>query len=370
MNIEGKTIWQQAAGDKDRNYVDVCLDWSVILNGPGYAGPLNVESIKTLRAAGWKGRKIGNLVSFRDEMKPGHIVLLKLGMDEVYGVGEIVGDYLWSSSFGDVDGWDIEHVRRVRWLWKSKENPKVFPKKTLKWGLTTQLLTSDVVKKWLATLDIDAANSTAELRALLPETTAPEQLPLERVAEHMFDMGAASNAIDRITHEVDDLVRIYNWYNKKAVNRPSEHETVAYLVVPFLRALGWTPQKMAIEWGRTDVALFKDLPRSEETLACVVEVKNLGSSCLKGKLQAEGYVKKWGRTCNRFVLTDGLRYAVYEMVNGTFELMAYMNLNRRYDEYPIYGCKGICAAIMAMTPEKITDPKVYSTEVEREEEEL
>lgn len=30
MNI-GKQVWQVAAGDTDRNYVDLCLEWDVIL---------------------------------------------------------------------------------------------------------------------------------------------------------------------------------------------------------------------------------------------------------------------------------------------------------------------------------------------------
>lgn len=38
MNVQGKTIWQHAAGDTNRNYVDLCLEWNVILNGPGNPG--------------------------------------------------------------------------------------------------------------------------------------------------------------------------------------------------------------------------------------------------------------------------------------------------------------------------------------------
>ena len=35
MNIEGTTLWQHAAGDPDHNHVELCLDWDVILIGPG-----------------------------------------------------------------------------------------------------------------------------------------------------------------------------------------------------------------------------------------------------------------------------------------------------------------------------------------------
>ena len=35
MDISGKPIWQRAAGDTDRDYAGLCLEWDVILNGPG-----------------------------------------------------------------------------------------------------------------------------------------------------------------------------------------------------------------------------------------------------------------------------------------------------------------------------------------------
>ena len=38
MQIGERKIWQQAAGDTDRNYVDICLKWDVILNGPASFG--------------------------------------------------------------------------------------------------------------------------------------------------------------------------------------------------------------------------------------------------------------------------------------------------------------------------------------------
>jgi hypothetical protein len=55
MNTDGKTIWQQAAGDTDRNYVDLCLKWDVILNGPGNAGSWHTCEDK-YRAGGMSAR--------------------------------------------------------------------------------------------------------------------------------------------------------------------------------------------------------------------------------------------------------------------------------------------------------------------------
>jgi len=38
MDIGNHQIWQVAAGDTNRNYADLCLEWDVILNGPGSEG--------------------------------------------------------------------------------------------------------------------------------------------------------------------------------------------------------------------------------------------------------------------------------------------------------------------------------------------
>jgi len=39
MDISQAAIWQQAAGDTNRDYFDLYLKWDVILNGPGDFGP-------------------------------------------------------------------------------------------------------------------------------------------------------------------------------------------------------------------------------------------------------------------------------------------------------------------------------------------
>ena len=41
----------------------------------------------------------------------------------------------------------------------------------------------------------------------------------------------------------------------------SEDELIAHFVVPFLRALGWPPERIAVQWRHIDVAVFMALPR-------------------------------------------------------------------------------------------------------------
>lgn len=347
MNISGKTIWQQAAGDTDRNYSEICLRWGVILNGPGYAGAWPACE-KTLRADGRSSKKITDLRRFAEEMQDGDLVVLRSGTAAVLAVGQVIGTYEWSEEFGDIDGWDIQHIRRIRWLWNGRESPKLFDIYALKLGDTTQRLNSGPVTEWLSKLVIPDGALSAPLPTL-PALGKKNGISVEEVSEFLFDQGVANTSITNLLKEIGELTRIAKWYLRS--DMPSEHETVAYLVVPLLRAIGWTPQRMAVEWNRVDVALFEQLPRSDTTLRVVVEAKKMNNSCLSAMSQAMSYASEKA-ACHRLIVTDGLRYGVYIRSNpDPFRLYAYLNLTRLRHDYPVYGCKGAEDALMAMAPE-------------------
>ena len=359
MDIRGRTIWQQAAGDTDRNLVDVCLKWNVILNGEGSYGRWP-DCEESLRKDGVTERKITDLRRFCQDMNDGDFVVLRLGKRSIYGVGQIVGEYEWRDEFNDVDGWDMGNVRRVRWFWETEPDehghrqPKQFDINNLKWGDTTQLLNSPAVESWVGSLNI----SDAELNRTpvdLPKTGDSAEISFDNISDYLFAKGVASASILSLLDEIGEFVRIANWYNRS--ERPSERETVNYLVVPLLRALGWTPQRMAIEWNRIDAALFSSLPRKADFLSVVVEAKKMGSSCLSAFSQARDYAVEW-KQCRRLIVTDGLRYGVFTREERKshqkeeFSLYAYMNLTSLRNGYPIYDeCKGAQDALWAMSPE-------------------
>ena len=345
MDIANKKIWQQACGDTDRNYSEVCLEWDVILNGPGYAGKFP-ECDSILKSDNCSSRKRTDIARFAVQMSDGDVVVLRLGTSDVLGVGIIVGDYQWSNTFSDIDGWDLQHFRRVRWLWNSKMGSKSFSTYALKQGDTTQELTSNEVLQWLKELEFTNDDYQRPLKELPEE--APSIVTQEQIAEYLYEQGVSSNSIETLLREFDELIRIAKWYKNKEA--PSEFETVCYLVVPILRALGWTPQKMAIEWRKVDLALFNQLPREDVNLAIVVEAKRKGNSCLTAKSQAQGYAQ--GKdNCKRLIVTDGLRYGAYLKSDNEYKLVAYFNLLALTDNHPIYKCKGVKEALRIMTPE-------------------
>lgn len=347
MKIGKRAVWQVAAGDTNRNYADLCLEWDVILNGPGSEGswPGCRDALEKL----CKSRKVTDIKRFCEDIADDDIIILHLGTKEVWGVGVVVGDYQWNEDFGDVDGWELQHIRRVRWIWKYNENdpkahPKKFPAYSLNFGDTTQRIDYQTVNGWIETIPLTNQKMGRQIKEL-PQGS-PKIMSMDEIAEYLFANGVGSSSIGRVTHEIKELIRIAKWYDADVKNNPSESETVSYLVIPLLRALGWTPQKMAIEWENVDLALFKSLPREDKTLLAVVEAKPKDFSCLNARKQAHGYTKKSGRDeCKRLIVTDGIRYGIYlRDPEHDFKKYpdAYLNITCMRESYPILNPSGKC----------------------------
>ncbi len=166
MDIENKAVWQIAAGNgKNTHYAKQCLQQDVIVFGPGRYGAWPDCEI-LMRAGGWTATKAGIIKRFAEDITQGDIIVLRVGTQKVYGVGEVVGDYNWSELFSDVQGWDLQHFRRVRWLWHQDGEPEVFPVYALKFGSSVQRLISPEVCHWLSLLDISQPAYERPLQAL------------------------------------------------------------------------------------------------------------------------------------------------------------------------------------------------------------
>lgn len=357
---ERKNIWQVAAGDTNRNYVQTFVDWDVILNGPGDAGPWPgcVDELKN----SWSSKKITDLKRFCEEIEDGDIIVLRVGTRDVYGVGLVVGGYDHNEEFGDIDGWDLQHVRRVRWIWRydkdsegSEPKPKEFKTYDMKFGDTVQLMTSNEILDWIKSLVITDGKLNREIAKLPTSIKTNEFELLNSVSDFLFDQGVASDSINKLMGQLGELTRIGKWY-WRAQTPASESETISYLVIPLLRTLGWTPQKMAIEWNNVDIAIFNNSTRINKNLSIVVEAKKKDRSCLTAVSQARDYAEKHGGDqCKRLIVTDGIKYGIYLAdENGKFKDYppnAYLNLVRLRESYPIYESKGAKEALLYMSPD-------------------
>lgn len=299
-----RAVWQISAGPAPRSYADVFLRHGVALIGPGDAGPWSADRDD----AAFEGSFVRR---FAAEMAPGDAVLLRTGLTRIAAVGLVAGDYLHHSAFDDVNGWDLQHVRRVRWGTLPSEHDfgsAVFganpPRCSRVWNeevldYSARFLKSPPTHWQLAPLP--------ELPAELPPlTVVPDSL-----------MGLVAQAADLLPLMQDA---------RRFGDLPSEDELIVHFVVPFLRALGWAPERIAVKWRYVDVAVFRELPRSPGSCRFLIEAKRLGAGVEGALEQAVGYASALDIRGD-VVVTDGIRYRMYDGARE-FAPLAYANLAR------------------------------------------
>lgn len=299
-----RAIWQLAGGPATRPYADVFLKYGVGLIGSGDAGPWTAEREDDEFGGGFVRR-------FASEVQNGDVFLLRTGISRICAVGIVASEYLYLNQFDDVNGWDLQHARRVRWCKLPQEHTfttQVFGTNPTRCSRTWNEEVLDYAHRFLN------SPPTHWQAAALPELPA-EEPPLEDVPAALQGLVAAAN----------DLVPLL-WDRQAFGEHPSEDELIAHFVVPFLRALGWPPERIAIKWRYIDVAVFRALPRTPENCHLVIEAKRLGAGVGGALEQAKGYVEALG-TPRDVVVTDGIRYRMYSC-QSAFESIAYANLGR------------------------------------------
>lgn len=299
------SVWQISSGRGIGSHAQVFLDHSIALMGPGDAGPWTPSRYLE------NGPALANLHRFAEEASPGDILLLKTGNETVSAIGIVASAYMYLEGFDDVNGQDLQHARRVRWA--PLAAPHVFSDQDLgphRTGFFRVLREEaiDFARRFLNSPPTDWQE------AQLP-TLPPEEQPLDRIPPEL----------DAIVAEAADFVPLVRDVEAFGV-WPSEDELIAHFVVPFLRALGWPLERIAVQWRRIDVAVFRGMPRSQENCHLVIEAKQLGAGVEGALEQARGYVHALGLPVDP-VVTDGIRYRMYDSARN-FEPKAYANLFR------------------------------------------
>jgi hypothetical protein len=246
---------------------------------------------------------------FASEVAPGDLVLLRSAIATIAAVGLVAGDYLYLNAFDDVNGWDLQHARRVRWC----RLPAEHTFGSAAFGANPPRC-SRVWNEEVADFAMRFLNSppTHWQTAPLPDLPA-EEPALEQVPE----------ALAGLVAQAADLMPLMQ--DEQAFGElPSEDELIVHFVVPFLRALGWAPERIAVQWRYIDVAVFRALPRTPGNCQFVIEAKRLGAGVEGALDQARGYVETLGVPCD-VVVTDGIRYRMYD-AKRAFQPVAYANL--------------------------------------------
>jgi hypothetical protein len=284
--------------------VNVLLKYGVALIGPGDAGAWAPERDDDEFEGGFVRR-------FASEVAVGDVFVLRTGIATVAALGLVASDYSYLNVFDDVNGWDLQHARRVHWC----RLPAEHDFETVVFGANpsrcSRVWSEDVVDYADRFLN---SPPTRWQTAPLPELPS-EEPPLDEVPE-------AARGIVALTADLSPLLQNRQIFGEAA----SEAELIAHFVVPFLRALGWPPEWIAVQWRHIDVAVFRALPRTPENCHLVIEAKRFGAGVEGSLEQAKGYVEALG-VPRDVIVTDGIRYRMYDSQRG-FEPVAYANLAR------------------------------------------
>lgn len=298
-------IWQVSGGPASRPYADVLLKYGVALIGPGDSGPWSPERYAhDVALQGFVGR-------FAEEMQVGDALLLRTGSKTVCAVGLVASEYLYLEQFDDVNGWDLQHARRVRWCQLPAEYTfaePVFGGSPARCSRVSQPEAADFVERFVN------SPPTRWQTARLPDLP-PEEPPLD-------DMPVVLRGIVAQARDLALLLQSGGGFG----DAPSEGEMVTHFVVPFLRALGWPPELIAVEWRHIDVAVFRSLPRTPGNCQLVIEAKRLGAGVEGALEQAADYMRALGVLCD-VAVSDGVRYRLYDG-RRDFAHVAYANLAR------------------------------------------
>ena len=309
------TIWQVAAGDGSRDYADVFLKFGVILVGPGSEGEYFSNKDAYNNSDSWAYRPF--IKTLAEVLAKGDLVVLKRPSSyswEIIAVGEITSDYLFEDVFSDVDGWDLQHCRKIHWKTPSSQTIISGLRRGTLVRVHNQQAVEEVNEVWL--------NGQQVISSPIP--IEPKEISVDQLIDSLMIEGLPGQHAELITNTIWRLRRIAKWYSAHGSD-VGEHEIRTFLIVPLLMSLGWAEQKIKIEWNNIDVALF-DTPYSKQSNPLIIiESKRLWDGLRYAPDQAISYAQSYP-ACDRFIVSDGIRYKLFRREGDQWCYAAYMNL--------------------------------------------
>ena len=297
-------IWQITPPAAMVNSIaDFFILHGVALLWPGDSGPWSPDRYKHSYALNdW-------IKWFAETMAHGDAILLRTGPSRIRAIGLVAGEYTYEDRFDDVHGFDLQHCRRVHWCILPQDyefDEPVFTRG--RFSCVQKASVRKYVSNFLASPPM--LWQGAPMPGLPPEEPGLDTIPA---------------ALEGIVAQAQDLAGLF-WKPQNFGDQPTEDELVSHFVIPFLRALGWPPERIAVKWQHIDVAVFAALPRSAENCHFIIEAKRFGAGVESALEQAKRYVQSLG-VPRVVVVTDGIRYRMYSCENE-FAPAAYANLIR------------------------------------------
>lgn len=321
-------LWQVGTGDSTRDYFEIFLRYGVAIVGPGNPGRDGEEQTSQFY------RDHPHITNWGAELRriqEGDWVIARSGKTRIMAVGQVTGGYDHSPVFEDVEGWDLQHLVRVKWYQPITEDKILhLQDSTMRW-VTTSVCNNQEVRELIAAADFEEAPPS-----LTGAWKMPEKLKLDNITDALIDAGTRIQDAENVTHTIRRIIRLTEWYNQNDYYA-LEHELRAFLILPFMISLGWSEQKIKLEYDKIDVALFSKPyvspdGKNNQSPLIILEAKNFDNGLAFTDYQIKRYSDRYPQ-CGRFIITNGYRYL--EMENGKPEEKGYFNLLRLRKSYAL-----------------------------------
>ncbi|MEQ8200556.1 MAG: hypothetical protein ABRQ24_03920 [Syntrophomonadaceae bacterium] len=346
FDLKDKNIWQVGSGDASRPYEDICLEYGIATVSPGSPGKAgSPEADAYYKKTGYKdwGKALANL-------RQGDLVVLRKGTKRIIAVGKVAGDYDYTVFLSDIHGWDSQHYIKVDWYLPVSEID--LGNLQMAYATLTRLNNQPIVDK-IAAADFHPYTGSKKSFSDLVE---PNRISIEDVAEALIENGLRIQDAENVSETIRRVIRLAKWYRDNDYD-VLEHEIRTFLVIPLLISLGWSEQKIKIEYNRIDIALFdrpytKNIQPKEPYM--IIETKCFDDGLYQAREQAHKYAAGY-KSCDRLLLTNGYIYKLYEKVNDEFEERGYLNLlDMREHHYLDSNIEGAIHVLLKMSGFKLS----------------
>lgn len=305
LDVNTNEIWQIGSGNESRDYCQLCLDYGIAIAGDGDV--------------------------LKNKVKENHWIILRKGRKIIKAVGKVSSKYLTSKFLSDVEGWDLRHLRYVDW-YVPIEGEISFDKSILSMS-TIERCPNENVKEKIINNQFTNVSPTHKFE----DINLPEEITLNNLTTSLIDHGIRIQDSENISTTIRRIIDLAKWYQRND-KYAKEHEIRTFLVIPLIIALGWSEQKIKIEYNKIDIAIFKKsfTGNYKDTPYIIVETKTFEDGLSFTKEQLSRYTDNYP-TCKYAVATNGIRYKFYDIESNQYIERSYLNLNNlreRHLQYP------------------------------------
>lgn len=329
QNITSANTKQIGTGDGTRQYERTFFDLGIACIGPGDSGPFG-----TPEATAWFELYDEGVqrVTTMSRLEPGSWLIARKGLRTIVGVGQVTSHIQWNAILEDIEGWDLQHHVTVDWYRPIGGANRIVFDRNLLPQRTLSACNSPEVYARIAETDFERVLPIRSEESLRPA----KSIGVNDLSRTFMDLGLRSQDSDNVAATIEHIIRLTQWYQDND-RKVRENEIRAFLVVPFLIALGWSEQRMKLEYHGIDVALF-DRPFQgdyDSAPQVIVEAKQFGNGLAFTHEQINSYADAFP-DCQRLVATNGYRYVYVERQNGVITKRGYFNLLRLRDRNALY----------------------------------